>query len=193
MPGVTLEAISAAYDDHRIVRGSNIRGTVHTSTPEDSPLLEVATRLGQRTLWQRTLKLDRTTLEDVWAGIEAFARDEWRTPAELSNHLVAWLREHDPDAGATLDNEAGRYFGFGHGGLDPPTAEGRLAGPGPAGLPHRIGRARRPTDRARRTRRRDRRAGRRHIASHGPSSRQDLACGQASGCGRRRLAGSTGR
>src|SRR3954454_4578264 len=57
MPGVTLEAISEAYDDHRIVRGSNIRGTVHTSTPEDNALLEVAARLGQRALWQRTLRL----------------------------------------------------------------------------------------------------------------------------------------
>jgi hypothetical protein len=26
MPGVTLETVSAAYDGHRIVRGSNIRG-----------------------------------------------------------------------------------------------------------------------------------------------------------------------
>src|SRR4051794_30075563 len=51
MPGVTLEAISAAYDEHRIVRGSTIRGTVHTSTPEDNVLLEVATRVGQRALW----------------------------------------------------------------------------------------------------------------------------------------------
>ncbi len=117
MPGVTLEAISAAYDAHRIVRGSNIRGTVHTSTPDDNALLEVATRLGQRTLWERTLKPATTSLEDVWAGIEEFAQDEWRTPAELSAHLSGWLREHDPGAGARLDNAAGRYFGFGHGGL----------------------------------------------------------------------------
>ena len=99
------------------MRGSNIRGTVHTSTPDDNALLEVATRLGQRTLWERTLKLAKTSLEDVWAGIEEFAQDEWRTPAELSAHLGDWLREHDPGAGASLDNEAGRYFGFGHGGL----------------------------------------------------------------------------
>ena len=117
MPGVTLETISAAYDAYRIVRGSNIRGTVHTSTPDDNALLEVATRLGQRTLWERTLKLTATSLEDVWAGIEEYARDDWRTPTELSTHLNDWLREHDPAAGATLDNAAGRYFGFGHGGL----------------------------------------------------------------------------
>ena len=175
MPGVTLETISTAYDEHRIVRGSNIRGTVHTSTPEDSPLLEVATRLGQRSLWQRTLKLRRTTLEDVWDGIEEFARDEWRTPAELSTHLVAWLQRHDPDAGANLDNEAGRYFGFGHGGLIRRPLRGGWQGQGAPGYRSAaavLG---------------DRRAVladqdgsidalvRRHISSHGPSSRQDLA------------------
>src|SRR6476659_8998252 len=112
LPGVTLETISAAYDAHRIVRGSNVRGTVHTSTPEDNALLEVATRLGQRSLWERTLKLRDASLEDVWAGIEEFALDEWRTPVELSAHLTGWLKEHDPHAGAALDNEAGRYFGF---------------------------------------------------------------------------------
>src|SRR3954447_2186841 len=98
MPGVTLKAISAAYDEHRIVRGSTIRGTVHTSTPEDNALLAVATRVGQGALWQRTLKLDRTSLEDVWAGIEDFARDEWRTPDELGTHQRSWLEQHDPCA-----------------------------------------------------------------------------------------------
>lgn len=52
------------------MRGSNIRGTVHTSTPDDHPLLEVATRAGQRALWARMLKLDAATLEQVWSGIE---------------------------------------------------------------------------------------------------------------------------
>ena len=175
MPGITLETISAAYDEHLIVRGSNIRGTVHTSTPADNPLLEMATRLGQRSLWQRTLKLERTTLEDVWAGIEDFARDEWRTPAQLSAHLVSWLQRHDPHAGPSLDNEAGRYFGFGHGGLLRRPLSGGWQGQGAPGYRTAaavIG---------------DRRAVladpegsidalvRRHIASHGPSSRQDLA------------------
>ena len=194
MPGVTLETISAAYDDHRIVRGSNIRGTVHTSTPEDSPLLEVATRIGQRTLWQRTLKLERTTLEDVWAGIEDFARDEWRTPAELSTHLSAWLREHDPDAGATLDNEAGRYFGFGHGGLIRRPLKGGWQAQGQPGLPHRVGRARRPTDRARRSRRRDRRAGApAHREPRPLQPPRPRLVGGRRAARRRRLAGSTGR
>ncbi len=148
---------------------------MHTSTPEDNALLEVATRIGQRTLWQRTLKLQRTTLEDVWAGIEDFARDDWRTPAELSAHLSAWLRAHDPDAGATLDNEAGRYFGFGHGGLVRRPLKGGWQSQGAPGYRTAssvVG---------------DRTAVladpdasmdalvRRHVASYGPASRHDIA------------------
>ncbi len=175
IPGVTLATISSAYDEHRIVRGSNIRGTVHTSTPEDHPLLEVATRIGQRTTWQRTMKLERTTLEDVWAGIEEFARDDWRTPAELSTHLSAWLQDHDPRAAPTLDNQAGRYFGFGHGGLIRRPLKGGWQAQGAPGY------------RAASAVLGDRRAiladpegsmdalVLRHIASYGPASRQDLA------------------
>jgi hypothetical protein len=175
LPGITLQTISTAYDEQRIVRGSNLRGTVHTSTPQDHPLLEVATRLGQRPLWQRTLKLDRTRLEDVWAGTEDFARDEWRTPAELSAHLASWLAEHDPGAAANLDNNAGRYFGFGHGGLLRRPLKGGWQGQGAPG--YRTASAVLG----------DRSAVladpetamdalvRRHLSSHGPASRQDLA------------------
>ena len=73
IPGVRLEDICAAYDQLLIVRGSNIRGTVHTCTPQDHALLESATRIGQRALWPRMLKLKGTTLEEVWAGIEDYA------------------------------------------------------------------------------------------------------------------------
>ncbi len=175
MPGVTLETISAAYDEHRIVRGSTIRGTVHTSTPEDSPLLEVATRLGQRTLWQRTLKLERTTLEEVWTGIEDYARDGWRTPAELSAHLDQWLRTHDSTAAPRLDNQAGRYFAFGHGGLIRRPLKGGWQGQGAPGyrtasavLGDRTAVLADPEGSM------DALV-RRHITSHGPSSRHDLA------------------
>lgn len=117
LPGITHEALVAAYDGHGLVRGSNLRGTVHTSTGTDHVLLEVATRTGQRAFWNRTLKPHDVTLEQVWQATEDFAREEWRTPAELVDHLRSWLATHDPHGSPRLDNEAGRYFAFGHGGL----------------------------------------------------------------------------
>lgn len=80
-------------------------------------MLEAATRLGQRALWARTLKLQDTTLEQVWDSIEDFAREEWRTPDELVSHLRGWLDRHDPEAEPGLGATSGRYLGYGHGGL----------------------------------------------------------------------------
>jgi hypothetical protein len=175
LPGITLEAISTAYDELRIVRGSNIRGTVHTSTPHDHALLEVATRLGQRALWSRTLKLHATTLEEVWSGLEEFARDEWRTPDELSRHLADWLATHDPRAQHSLDNQAGRYFAFGHGGLLRKPLNGAWQGQGAPGyraaaalLGDRAAVLDAPEDST------DALV-RRHLTCFGPSSRHDIA------------------
>ncbi|HEY5224926.1 MAG TPA: crosslink repair DNA glycosylase YcaQ family protein [Microbacteriaceae bacterium] len=117
MPGVTVEDIRSAYDELLIVRGSNIRGTVHTATPQDHALLEVISRAGQRALWARMLRLETTTLEDVWDGLEEFARADWRTPDQLYAFLLGWLEQHDPAANPAIDNDAGRYLAFTHGGL----------------------------------------------------------------------------
>lgn len=117
LPGVTRQQITDAYTSGAIVRGSTLRGTVHTSTAALHPLLEVATRLGQRTLWHRTLKLSDTTLEHVWAAIEAYAEHQWRTPAELAAHLLDWLQRNDPASAPRFAGTQGRYFAFGHGGL----------------------------------------------------------------------------
>ena len=96
-------------------------------------------------------------------------------PGRAEHPPRAWLARHDPDAGATLDNEAGRYFGFGHGGLIRRPLSGGWQAQGAPGYRTAsavIG---------------DRTAVladpdgsidalvRRHLSSHGPSSRQDLA------------------
>jgi len=175
IPGVTRADIFAAYDDLLIVRGSNIRGTVHTSTPTDHAVLEAATRVGQRTLWARMLGLQATTLEQVWEGIEDYARDDWRTPDELLAHLHRWLDRHDPNARAAIDNSAGRYLGFGHGGLLRMPLTGGWQSQGAAGY------------RAASALLGDRSAVfadpdgavdaivRRHLSAYGPASRHDIA------------------
>ena len=132
-PGATRAQVTEAYESFAIVRGSNLRGTVHTSTAAMHPLLEATTRIGQRNLWQRSLRLDERTLEDVWAGIEEFAADEWRTPAELAEHLHRWLAEHDPGAAPAFAGDSGRYFAFGHGGLIRRPLKGDWAGQGAPG------------------------------------------------------------
>lgn len=170
-PGVTREAISAAYDEAAIVRGSTIRGTVHTATPDQFALVGAATRVGQRPLWQRMLRLERASLERLWADTEAFATT-WRTPDELAAHLHAWLVRHESAASAdrVLGHPGGRYLAFGHGGLVRRPVRGGWEGQGaPEYRTLRSlvpGLATAPT------------LGevvRLHLASHGPASRHDIA------------------
>nr|WP_276546977.1 winged helix DNA-binding domain-containing protein [Dermacoccus abyssi] len=117
MPGVTLSTITAAYEQGVIVRGSTIRGTVHTSTGADHIVLEAATRLGNRALWSRTAQLKQATLEDLWAGIESYCAPEWRTPEQIREHVHGWVATFDPAATPRFDGQAGRSMVLGHGGL----------------------------------------------------------------------------
>ncbi len=162
-PGTTRDEITAAYEAGTIVRGSTVRGTVHTATPDQYAVLGAATRVGQRALWQRMLRLERSSLEDLWADTEAFAT-QWRTPDELLAHLHDWLMVHEGRDEASRQ-QGGRYLAFGHGGLVRRPVNGDWAGQG-----------------APRYRTQPATADavladvvRLHLRSHGPASRHDLA------------------
>ncbi len=174
-PGTTYAEVVAAHDDLALVRGSVVRGTVHTCAAEHHALLEAATRLGRRRLWERVLRLEHTSLEDVWAGIEEAARGEWRTGEELHAHLLTWLAAHGEDTTSPrLSDTQGRYLAFGHGGLLRRPRTGGWEGQGRA--EYRTATAL-LGDRA--TALADPHVldglVRMHLAAHGPASRQDLA------------------
>lgn len=133
-PRLDHATIRAAFEGAALVRGSTLRGTVHTATPMQHVLLETATRIGQRPLWQRTLRPRAFELEDLWADLAAFAAEKWRTPAELAQRLLAYVDAHDPQAGR-IDPAAGfgRYLAFGYGGLVRRPMSGGWEGQGSAG------------------------------------------------------------
>ena len=164
-PGTTHAEITEAYAAGAIVRGSTIRGTVHTASPEHYTVLAEATRVGQHPRWARVLGISEEQLADLYASVEDFAR-EWRTPEELRLHLVGWLAEHSPENRDAADAGPGRYLAFGHGGLvrRPASGEkwegqgkpvyGTFDGTGTATMADVV---------------------RLHLTCHGPSSRQDVA------------------
>ena len=171
LPGATHEAITTAYESLGIVRGSTIRGTVHTSTADHHALLDATTRVGQRGIWVRHLALQRSEVEELWQATEHFAADRWRTTDELLEHLRGWLAEHDEEIPESVDRGLGRYLTFGHGGLLRRPLKGSWSGQGAPG--YRTATAVLP----------DREvpveplssAVRLHLASYGPVSRRDVA------------------
>ena len=171
LPGVTHDDVTAAYESLAIVRGSTIRGTVHTSTAAHHALLDATTRVGQRAIWVRLLKLQHSEVEHLWGATEDFARDEWRTPDQLLEHVRVWLEDHGEKVPEAIDRGLGRYLTFGHGGLVRRPLKGEWSGQGAPGyrsaaalLPDRV----MPDDPLLEM-------VRVHVASYGPASRRDVA------------------
>jgi hypothetical protein len=166
-PGTTRDDVTAAYESGVIVRGSTVRGTVHTATPGQYAALGAATRVGQRTLWQRMLRLEHSSLDDLWTATEEYAAS-WRTADDLEDHLHRSLLAHEGRDDVT-GQQAGRYLAFGHGGLVRRPVNGDWAGQGA------------PEYRTLPTTSHDRSGASiadalvLHLRSHGPSSRHDLA------------------
>ncbi len=172
-PGLSHADLTAAYEAGEIVRGSTIRGTVHTSTPAGFTALGVATAIGQRRLFERSLGLEGSSLDDLWRDTETFAAT-WRSVEELVDHLRGWLAEHEgAKSSARVVDTFGRYLSFGHGGLVRRPAKGDWSSQGtPEYRSHtRVGTPSMADVVAL------------HLAAHGPATRKDLAWW--SGCGLR--------
>lgn len=169
-PGTTHADVTAAYGTGRLVRGTLVRGTVHTVTPTQHAALDVATRIGQRALWSRALRPEGYTLEELWDDVESFAATEWRSTDDLADHLDAFLRSHG--AGAVADRlagqQGGRYLAFGHGSLVRRPATGSWSGQGRAEYRTADAVVERPAadvdD-----------AVAMHVRAHGPVTRRDIA------------------
>ncbi len=95
LPGTTYADVSAAYESGDLLRGSSLRGTVHTSTLDQHVLLDAVTRRALERVWHNALRLERSTPTQCRAAMESFAAGAWRSPDELRAHLQAWLAEHD--------------------------------------------------------------------------------------------------
>jgi hypothetical protein len=181
LQGVTHAAVTTAYESGTIARGSVIRGTVHTCAAEHHPLLDAVTRETQRAVWTRHLGLAELEVRALWEATEEFARDTWRTPAELDDHVAAWLRAHGHVVPRQLDQGLRRYLGFGHGGLVRRPLKGAWSGQGAPGyrtaaalLPAHETAGDPPLE-----------AARLHLRAYGPATRRDIAWW--SGLGLRRV------
>ena len=95
LPGAPGAAIEQAYESFRLVRGSNLRTTVHTCTREQHAVLDAVTRRATEPLWRRGLGLTRVSVAEVRQAMAEAAREEWLTQPTLRAHLGAWLAEHE--------------------------------------------------------------------------------------------------
>jgi len=118
LPGVTYATVNSLFVDHRLLKTTNLRGTVHTSTHPPFAALDAMARPLRAGPMRNQLSLERVTPDDVTAEIERFCTDAWRTRAEIIAHTRAWLGEHESaEAAARLTGTYLESMTWGHSGL----------------------------------------------------------------------------
>jgi hypothetical protein len=118
LPGVTNATVSAAYEDHDLVRSTSLRGTVHTSLRSSHGALDAVARRTSTNLWCRTLKMTATDVARLRDRIEAVTADGWLPLPELHEQVRGWLAgEGFHDAVAASDEGVGLALFRGHSAL----------------------------------------------------------------------------
>lgn len=118
LPGVSYQTINGLFEEHRLLKTSNLRGTVHTSTREQFGWLDAVARRSRAAQLRNYLKLDRLDPEDVVAEVEAFTDGEWRPRAEIVAHLREWLVEREsPATAVAVQGTLPESLLWGHSGL----------------------------------------------------------------------------
>jgi DNA glycosylase AlkZ-like len=116
LPGVSYDTVCTLFESHRLLKTSNIRGTVHTSVPEQFAWLDAVARRSRATQLRSVLTLRQVTPEQLTAEIEEFASNDWTPRSEIVAHARAWLAER-----GTGDAEAPNVLSdnliWGHSGL----------------------------------------------------------------------------
>ncbi len=114
LPGADFAAVTRAYESLGLVRGTSVRGTVHTSTAEQHELLDAVSRRSLAPWWQRGLGITAEEVGQVRAEMERFAAGAWRTPEELRGHLAGWLDAHGHEEAAGLASTSARGLAHSH-------------------------------------------------------------------------------
>jgi Winged helix DNA-binding domain len=117
LPGVRYQTVCELFESHQLVKTSNIRGTVHSSTVEQFGWLDAVARATRANQLRNMLKLERTTPEQLAAEIEAFTSAEWRPRSEIVSHARAWLAESETGVAAHTPDALSENLIWGHSGL----------------------------------------------------------------------------
>ena len=87
LPGAAYADVNGLFADHRLVKTSSIRGTVHTSTADAYARLDPVARLLRATQLRTSVELGAATPEDVFAELERHCADDWVAAGRIVAHI----------------------------------------------------------------------------------------------------------
>ena len=102
LPGVTYAAVCELFESHRLLKTTNVRGTVHTSGRDDFSRLDAVATPPRLTQTRRALGLAAETAAQLDAELRRWCEGQWRARREIVEHARAWLAQQAPPQSATL-------------------------------------------------------------------------------------------
>lgn len=118
LPGIDYLTINNAFADHRLLKTTNLRGTVHTTVVEQFAAVDAARRPRNAKDLARTLHLAPDDVADLVNDVESFCDDDWQRRDALLDHVRARLESrHRPTMFAELERTYERNLVWGHSGL----------------------------------------------------------------------------
>jgi Winged helix DNA-binding domain len=173
LPGVTVGTVTDAFEQHQLVLGSNLRGTVHASTAGQFRLVQAVSEPLRAAELHRSLGLQAVAPTDVVAEIERAAADGWRDRDYLVGHVGRWLDRVDPDPHRPAPTTYSQNLVWGHPGLlrRPLNQEWHRRG----ATVHRLATGVLPAEVAPAQAEAQRALVRLHLAAYGPATRRDIA------------------
>jgi hypothetical protein len=117
LPGLSYEVVCSLFESHQLLKTSNIRGTVHTSLPEQFGWLDAVARRSRAAQLRNLLKLHDVTPEQLAAEIEGFSSNDWTPRSEIVAHARRWLAEREIGPALQVPDVLSDSLLWGHSGL----------------------------------------------------------------------------
>jgi hypothetical protein len=117
LPGVSYDTVCRLFESHQLIKTSNIRGTVHTSLPDQFGWLDAVARRTRSAQLGNVLKLRQITPDELAAETEAFTSMDWRPRSEIVAHARAWLAERGTGNATDGPDPLSDSLIWGHSGL----------------------------------------------------------------------------
>lgn len=117
LPGVSYDTVCGLFESHQLIKTSNLRGTVHTSLPDQFGWLDAVARRTRSAQLGNVLKLQQITPDELAAETEAFTSMDWRARSEIVAHARAWLAERGKGNAADGPDPLSDSLIWGHSGL----------------------------------------------------------------------------
>jgi len=117
LPGASYGTVCALFESHQLLKTSNIRGTVHTSVPEQFAWLDAVARRSRAAQLRTVLKLHQVTPEQLATEIETFASKDWTPRSEIVAHARAWMAEREIGGDTQVPDVLSDGLLWGHSGL----------------------------------------------------------------------------